>query len=76
MTITLNSSASAPTVESSSDAFSMFVLEQIRCARLRAETTANQCEMAAAALSAGIVTPEMALLVLHETRVELGESSS
>jgi hypothetical protein len=66
-TITLES----PTVESSSAAFTAFVIEQIRCAKLRAEITVNQCEMAAAAVSAGLISPEIALLVLHECGVEV-----
>jgi hypothetical protein len=69
---TANSSTVEPTtVEPSSAAFTAFMLKQIRCAKLRAEITANQADMALAALSAGLITPEMAVLVLAECGVEV-----
>ena len=70
-TATLRTSEAPTSALASSSSFTAFMLEQIRCAKLRAEITANQCEMAAAALSAGIVSPEMALLVLYETDIEV-----
>ena len=48
-----------------------FVLGQIRITKLRAELVANQADMAAAALSAGMVSPETALLILAECGVEV-----
>jgi len=71
MTSTTTKSSAEPTVEPSSAEFTAFVFKQIRCGKLRAEITANQCEMAAAALSAGIVTAEQAILILAETGLEL-----
>jgi hypothetical protein len=50
-----------------STAFADFILAQIRCAALRSKITCNQLEAAATALSAGMISPEMALLILHET---------
>jgi hypothetical protein len=59
-----------PTVEPSS-AFTAFVLEQIRCAKLRAQMIVNHCEMAITALSAGLITSEAAILILAETDIEV-----
>lgn len=63
------SAASASTTEAS--AFTQFVLQQIECTKLRAALVANQADMALAALAAGTITPEMALLVLTECRIEV-----
>jgi hypothetical protein len=60
------------TVEPSSSNFTAFVLAQIGCAKLRAEITVNQIEMAATALSAGMISPEAALLILAECGLEIG----
>ena len=57
--------------EPSSDTFAEFVLKQIHHAKLRAQITVNQIEMAATALSAGMISPEAAILVLAETGVEV-----
>jgi hypothetical protein len=61
-----------PTVAPSS-AFTDFVLKQISCAKLHAELTVNQCDMAITALSGGLIPPEVALLVLAECGLEIGE---
>jgi hypothetical protein len=74
--IPLNAATEPTTVEPSSAAFTAFVLRQLRCAELRAELVANQCKRAAAAVSGGLISPEMALLVLHETGVELDDGVS
>jgi hypothetical protein len=58
----------------SSSSFTAFVIEQIGCARLHAELTVNQCDMAITALSAGMITPEMAILILAETGLEISSS--
>jgi hypothetical protein len=75
MTITTIRKPEPTTVESSS-AFAHFVLQQIGCAKLRAQITINQIEAAAAALSAGMISPEAALLILHEIGLSLVEASS
>jgi hypothetical protein len=38
---------------------------------VRAELVANQADMALAALSGGLISPEMAILILAETDVEV-----
>jgi len=68
---TANSSTVEPTTVEPSSGFAQFVLRQIECAKLRAEITANQCETVLAALSAGLISPEIALLVLHECGIEV-----
>jgi len=73
---TANSSTVEPTTVEPSSGFAQFVLRQIECAKLRAEITANQCEMALAALSAGLISPEAAILMLAETGLALDEMSS
>jgi hypothetical protein len=60
-----------PTTNEPSSAFADFVLKQIGCAKLRAEITVNQTEMALTALSGGLITAEQAILILHETGVEV-----
>ena len=60
-----------PTTVAPSSSFTAFALEQIRCAKLRAQMIVNQCEMAITALSAGLITPEAAILILAETGVEV-----
>ena len=65
-------SFSSTTVSSNaSTAFTAFVLGQIRITKLRAELVANQAEMAMIALSDGLISPEMAVLVLAETGLEI-----
>jgi hypothetical protein len=59
------------TVEPSSR-FTAFVLQQIGCAKLRAEITVNQCDVAITALNAGMITAEQAILILAECRLEIG----
>jgi hypothetical protein len=59
------------TVEPSSSSFTAFVIGQIGCAKLRAEIIVNQCDMAITALSGGFISPEAALLILHEAGLEL-----
>jgi hypothetical protein len=61
-----------PTVTSSA-AFTAFVLKQLRCAELRAELCVNQIKTARTALSDGLITPEIAILILSETGVSLDE---
>ena len=63
--------ATEPTTVEPSSAVTAFVLEQIRCVKARAEIVANQADMAATALSAGLITPEAAILILAETGVEV-----
>jgi hypothetical protein len=55
----------------SSSSFTAFVVEQIGCAKLRAEITVNQCDVAITALNAGLISPEAAILILAETGVEV-----
>ena len=64
-----------PTTAEPSSAFTDFVLKQIRCTKLRAQITVNQTEMAITALSAGMISPEVALLIVAETGLELIEAS-
>ena len=54
-----------------STAFNDFLLRQLRCAKLRAQITVNQIEMTATALSAGMISPEIAILILAECGVEV-----
>jgi hypothetical protein len=56
----------------SSSSFTAFVLQQIGCAKLRAEITVNQCDVAITALNAGTITAEQAILILAECRLEIG----
>jgi hypothetical protein len=60
------------TTESSnaSAAFTAFVLGQIRLTKLRAELVVNQADMAHAALAGGLISPEMALLVMTECGID------
>jgi hypothetical protein len=74
--ISSSTTASPALAGEASSAFTHFVLRQIGCAKLRAELVANQADMAITALSAGLITPEMALLVLAECGLPLGEVSS
>ena len=60
-----------PTTVESSSSFTAFVVEQLRCAKLRAQITVNQTEMALTALSGGMITAEQAILVLAETGIEV-----
>jgi hypothetical protein len=60
-----------PTALPSSSSFTAFLIGQIECAKLRAEITINQCDMAVTALSGGLISPEAALLILHEAGLEI-----
>ncbi len=74
-TNTSTKNAAEPTTVPSTS-FADFILGQIRCAALRSKIVANQLEVAATALSAGLIAPETALLVLHETGLfDTGASS-
>ena len=73
--VTMTIKEPEPTVEPSS-AFTAFVLEQVRFAALRSKITTNQLEAATVALSAGMITAEQAILILHETGLALDEVSS
>jgi hypothetical protein len=66
-----SSTASAEPITEPSSAFTHYVLRQIECAKVRAELVANQADMALAALSGGLISPEMAILILAETDVEV-----
>jgi len=61
-----NTAAAEPTTEPSS-AFVSFVLRQLNCARLEALLAANEIATTATALSGGLISAEVALLILHET---------
>jgi hypothetical protein len=54
-------------VTEASSAFVAFLLARFRVAALRTKIVANEIEATATALSAGIVTPEAALLHLQES---------
>jgi len=71
---TNTTNANATTAPSTS--FADFILAQIRCAKLRAELTVNQCEMAITALSGGLISAEQAILILAECGLPLDEVSS
>jgi hypothetical protein len=64
---------SAITVEPTtpSTAFTDFILAQLNWAALRSKIITNQIETAITALRAGLITPEMALLVLTECGLEI-----
>jgi hypothetical protein len=64
----------ASTTVAPSSGFTAFVIGQIRCAKLRAEITVNQCDVAITSLSAGLISPEAAILIVAETGVELASS--
>ena len=59
------------TSTTASSTFTAFVLTQLRCAQLKAEIVVNQIEAATAALSAGMITAEQAILILAETSIEV-----
>jgi hypothetical protein len=59
-----------PTTEPSSG-FTSVILAQLNCAVLRSKIITNQLEATIAALSAGLISPEMAMLMLAETGVEV-----
>jgi hypothetical protein len=59
------------TVEPSSGRFATFILHRLHVAALRAKIVANEIETATVALSAGMISPETAILVLAETGVEV-----
>jgi hypothetical protein len=69
-----NSDAEIGTAASST--FTAFVLAQLRCTQLKAEIVVNQIEAATVALNAKIITPEVALLLMHEAGLPLVEVSS
>ena len=58
---------SAEATTAPSTAFVDFLLQQFRCAALRSKIVTNQIEAATVALSAGMISAEAALLILHET---------
>lgn len=62
------------TTESST--FTAFLLAQLNCASLRSKIVTNQIEAATVALSAGLILPETAILILAETGLSLIEASS
>jgi hypothetical protein len=68
--ISIISSAETTSTEVPRD-FTDFTLGQLRCAALRSKIVANQIEAASAALSAGIISPEQAILILAECGVEV-----
>jgi len=67
----MNTSNLISTATAPSTAFTDFILRQLRCAALRSKIVTNQLEAAATALSAGMISPEMAILVLAECGVEV-----
>ena len=71
---TSKSSAALVSTTETSSAFTQFVLRQIECAKLRAELVVNQADMAIIALSGGLISPEMAILILAECGVEVVSS--
>jgi hypothetical protein len=66
-----SSAALASPTETSTSGFTDFILGQLRCAALRSKIVTNQIEVASAALSAGLIAPEIAIIILAETGVEL-----
>jgi hypothetical protein len=53
-------------VTTSSSAFVDFLLAQFRCAGLRARIIVNEIDTMRAALAAGMIAPEVAVLHVHE----------
>jgi hypothetical protein len=66
----------APTTVEPSSAFTDFILAHLNCIALRFKIITNEIEATAAALSAGLISPEAALLILAETGLALDEVSS
>lgn len=64
-----------PTTVEPSSAFTSFILAQLNYAALRSKIITNQIETAAGALAAGMISPEMAILILAECRLEIGASN-
>jgi hypothetical protein len=62
---------SAEPTTAPSTSFTDFTLAQLNCAALRSRIALNQIEAATVALSAGMVTPEQALLILAECGIEI-----
>jgi hypothetical protein len=60
------SAAPTPSVTTSSSAFVDFLLAQFRCAGIRARIIVNEIEAMQAALTAGLIAPEVAVLHVHE----------
>jgi hypothetical protein len=58
------------TVEPSSG-FTDFILHRLHVAELHAKIIANDIEVTAAALSAGLISPEAAILMLAETGIQV-----
>jgi hypothetical protein len=54
-----------------SSGFTSFILAQLNCAVLRSKIITNQIEATITALSAGMITPETAILILTECGVEV-----
>jgi hypothetical protein len=63
-----------PTTAAPSSSFTNFILQRLRVAALRAKVFANEVEATETALSAGLITPETAILILAETGLELASS--
>jgi hypothetical protein len=71
MTITAHSSAALASTTETSSTFTQFVLRQIECTKLRAQLVVNQADAALAALAGGLIAPEIAIMILAETGVEV-----
>ena len=55
-----------PTTAAPSGGFTDFILHRLHVAALRAKIVANEIETTATALSAGLISPEAAILHLHQ----------
>lgn len=60
------STASAEPITEPSSGFVDFILHRLRVAELQAKIVANEIEAMATAMSAGMISAELALLHLHE----------
>jgi hypothetical protein len=67
---TITNPEPTPTVEPSSG-FTDFILHRLRVTGLRAKIVANEIESTMTALSAGLISPEAAILILAETGIEV-----
>ena len=54
-----------------SSGFVDFILRRLRVAELRAKAIVNEIEATTVALSGGLISPEMAILILAECGVEV-----
>lgn len=64
-TSTVTTNSTMPIVASSSD-FTAFVLRRLRCAELRVQIIGVEIKEIRTALTAGLISPEIAILGLHE----------